>query len=451
MKKQKITIVGAGLAGSLLAIYLAKRGFQVNVYERRPDMRAEDIGGGRSINLALSTRGIYALRQVGLADNVLKAAIPMRGRMLHLPHGELTFQPYGKSENEVINSISRSGLNCTLMDAAERYENVQISFNERCLAMDFKSGEVKFYNERTGVEKTVSGDTVFACDGSGSAIRLEMQKVGRFNLSQMYLEHGYKELTIPPGAGGGFQMEKNALHIWPRGTYMLIALPNRDGSFTCTLFFPYQGEYSFASLVTPKKVLDFFREQFPDAVPLIPGLQTDFFTNPTGDLVTIKSFPWHVEGKALLLGDAAHAIVPFYGQGMNCAFEDCTVLDECIEKFGADWETVYREYETTRKANTNAIADLALENFIEMRDRVADPKFLLKKKVELLLEQKYPGEFLSKYAMVTFHRLPYTEALEKGNLQEKILMKLCEAVESPEELDLEQAYVILKEKMNQAR
>jgi kynurenine 3-monooxygenase len=245
-------------------------------------------------------------------------------------------------------------------------------------------------------------------------------------------------------------MEKNALHIWPRGTYMLIALPNQDGSFTCTLFFPYQGENSFASLVTPEKVLDFFREQFPDAVPLIPGLQTDFSNNPTGDLVTIKSFPWHIEGKVLLLGDAAHAIVPFYGQGMNCAFEDCTVLDECIEKFGSDWKTVFREYEAARKANTDAIADLALENFIEMRDSVADPTFLLKKKVELLLEQKYPGEFLSKYAMVTFHRLPYTEALERGRLQDEILMEICARYTSIEELEPEEVFQELKQRMNES-
>ena len=448
MKQQNVLITGAGLAGSLLAIYLAKKGFRVDVYERRPDMRKENIDGGRSINLALSTRGIYALQEVDLADTVLKNAIPMRGRMIHSIENELTFQPYGVQENEVINSTSRAGLNSILMDAAEGFETVSIHFNQRCLGMDFQSGEVSFLNEKTGETITKTADTVIACDGATSAIRLEMQKVGRFNLNQMYLEHGYKELTIPPGPNGAFQMEKEALHIWPRGTYMLIALPNLDGSFTCTLFFPFEGEYSFASLNRSEKMVDFFQQQFPDAVPLIADLEGDFFGNLTGNLITIKCAPWYVGGKALLLGDSAHAIVPFYGQGMNCAFEDCTLLNQIIDQHGDDWETVFSEYQLKRKADADAIAQLALDNFIEMRDSVANPKFLLKKKLERQLEEQFPGEFLSTYSRVTFHRLPYSEALEMGKIQDRILMEICNSTGKIEELDLKQVLAKVAEKVH---
>lgn len=446
MRKQPITIIGAGLAGSLLAIYLAKRGFRVEVYERRPDMRKTDISAGKSINLALSTRGIFALQEVGLAETVLAQAIPMRGRMIHDPHGELTFQPYGKAEHEVINSVSRRDLNVILMDAAESYPEVRIHFQQRCLGIDFDQGEVLLKDEVSGETRTVAAPVIFGCDGAYSAVRLEMQKRGRFNLHQFYLEHGYKELTIPPGPEGKFLMEKNALHIWPRHTYMLIALPNLDGSFTCTLFLAFEGEPGFAVLDSPAAVETFFRRQFPDAVPLMPTLVEDFFRNPTGDLVTIKCFPWHVGGRALLIGDAAHAIVPFYGQGMNCAFEDCTILNQCIEEFGDEWERVFREYAQRRKEDTDAIADLAIENFIEMRDRVADPKFRMKKELELRLERQFPGRFISKYAMVTFSRLPYSLALRKGRAQEAVLWELCQSVERLDDLQLEEVFRVVQER-----
>ncbi|MDZ7345042.1 MAG: FAD-dependent monooxygenase, partial [candidate division KSB1 bacterium] len=400
----KITLIGAGPAGSLLAIYLAKRGFHVEIYERRPDMRKTPISAGRSINLAMSTRGIHALREVGVLDSIMKIAVPMKGRMMHSVAGELTFQPYGKDETEVIYAVLRSELSMALMNEAEKYPRVKIHFNERCTGMDFKTGEVELRHEITGKTRKIPTELVIGTDGSASAIRLEMMKVGRFNFSQQYLAHGYKELIIPAGANGHYRIEKNALHIWPRKTYMLIALPNIDGSFACIFFFPFEGEPSFASLDTEEKVQRFFQEQFPDVVPLMPNLLENYFANPIGTMVTIKCEPWHVGDKALLLGDAAHAIVPFFGQGVNCAFESCTYFIECLDKHGADWLRVFQEFERMRKVDTDAIAELALENFIEMRDRVADPKFLFKKKVELELEKKYPTMFVPKYSMVTFHR-----------------------------------------------
>lgn len=445
MRKQKIIITGAGLAGSLLAVYMAKQGFLVDIYERRPDMREEQLDGGRSINLALSIRGIHALQEVGLAETVLAESIPMKGRMMHPVEGDLIYQPYGIREDEAIRSTSRGGLNRQLMDAADEYDSVNIYFNRRCTGVDFRSGEIQFLDEKTGENSIVSSDAIIACDGSASAVRMDMQKVGRFNLSQMYLAHGYKELTIPSSPGGGFLIEKEALHIWPRGEYMLIALPNLDGSFTCTLFFPFEGENSFSSLNSPDRIHAFFASQFPDTIALIPDLQTDFLENPTGKLVTIRCSPWHVGGKALLLGDAAHAIVPFYGQGMNCAFEDCTVLNQMIDSFGDDWETVFAEFSRSRKPNADAIAQLALDNFIEMRDSVADPKFLMKKKLERLLETTFPGEFLSTYSRVTFHRSPYSEALARGRVQDQILMDICQSVDSIEKLDLRQVLSKLKE------
>jgi len=441
-----VTLIGAGLAGSLLSIYLARRGFRVEIYERRPDMRKTKISAGRSINLALSVRGIHALKDVGLYEDIMSIAIPMKGRMIHALDGKLMFQQYGRLEHEVIHATSRAQLNMCLMDAAEKHGGVNVHFNQTCTGMNLKTGEVQLHNELSGADTVIPCDTVIGTDGSASAIRMEMLKTGRFNFSQQYLEHGYKELAIPAGANGEFLLERNALHIWPRRTYMLIALPNIDGSFTCTFFFPFEGEESFASLNTEREVLRFFEKQFPDALSLMPTLLEDFFSNPTGAMVTIKCNPWSVEDKVALLGDAAHAIVPFFGQGMNCAFEDCTYVDACIEKHGSDWKKVFEEYEELRKINTDAIADLALENFIEMRDHTADPRFLLKKKVEHALEEKYPEAFIPKYSMVSFHRLAYSVALAKGKAQDKILSELCESITSVEELDWGKAERLIKAK-----
>lgn len=447
MTDRRVTLIGAGLAGSLLAIYLARRGYGVDIYERRPDMRRVNIGGGRSINLALSTRGLHALREVGLHDEIMRIAIPMRGRMIHALNGTLTFQRYGKDDTEVIYATSRANLNMALMTAAESFTGVGIHFNRRCTGMNLHSGEVTLFDETTGMDMPVRSDVVIGTDGSASAVRMEMQRSVKFNFSQQYLDYGYKELEIPPGPAGAFQMEKNALHIWPRGTYMLIALPNIDGSFTCTLFLPFEGDPSFAGLSSVQKLTAFFTTQFPDAVTLMPALVRDFFENPTGSMVTIKCSPWHAGGRALLLGDAAHAIVPFFGQGMNCAFEDCTVLNEILgtQAGSRDWEGVFRQFERLRKENTDAIADLAVENFVEMRDLVASPAFQLKKNVERLLEERFPSRFIPKYSMVTFHRLPYALALTRGKAQDTILTELSRDIRRPEDIDWAKAESLLQE------
>lgn len=437
-KSETITLIGAGLNGPLLALGLVKRGFQVEIFERRPDMRRVRVAAGRSINLALSTRGIHALTQAGLWQEMQNIIIPMKGRMMHSPQSELTFQPYGKDESEVINSISRAELNIALMNAAEA-QGVKIQFQQRCTGIHLNTGALRLRDEQNKEERTIQAEVVIGCDGSASAIRNAMLRLSRFNFSQQYLDYGYKELTIPAGPGGKHVFETHALHIWPRGNYMLIALPNVDGTFACILFLPFEGPDSFAQLSTPATVRKFFQAWFPDAVPLMPDLADNFFANPTGSMVTIKSSPWHVEDRVLLLGDAAHAIVPFFGQGINCGFEDCSILLELIDRNGADWKRAFAEFEQARKVNTDAIADLAVENFVEMRDRVADPHFLFRKKVELALETKYPRWFVPKYAMVTFNRIPYAIALQRGRTQERMLAELCEGVDRIEDLDWNKA------------
>jgi len=448
----KITIVGAGLAGSLLSVYLAKKGFEVNVYERRPDMRKENIGGGKSINLALSTRGIHALKEVGMFDEIKKIAIPMFGRMIHSVEGELNFQRYGKDDSEFINAVSREELNKSLMNLAATNPKVKFHFNERCNGVNFSNAEVSFHNEKTDEVSRVKSDVVIATDGATSAVRMEMLKVPRFNFSQVYENYGYKELTIPAADNGKFHMEKNALHIWPRGKFMLIALPNLDGSYTCTLFMAYDesfgSENSFEYLNSEERVKVFFSKQFPDAVKLIPTLIEDYFHNPTGSLITIKCYPWVIESKVALLGDSAHAIVPFFGQGMNAAFEDCTYLNECIEKYGNDWKKVFEQYQYLRKENSDAIADLAQENFIEMRDLVADKRFQLKKKIEGELYKTFPNKFIPKYSMVTFHRIPYSVALQRGRIQEDILNELSEGVDDIDEVRFEKSYELVEKNLN---
>jgi kynurenine 3-monooxygenase len=431
---ETITLVGAGLTGPLLAISLVQRGYRVAIYERRSDMRRVRLSAGRSINLAISVRGIHALREAGLWHAMRKIIIPMKGRMMHSLSGELTFQPYGKDETEVINSISRADLNAALMNEAEK-RGVHIYFNERCVGLDLNNGTARFHNEETGRDTAVESGIVIGADGASSAIRSALLKLGRLNFSQQYLDYGYKELTIANGPDSKHLLETNALHIWPRGSHMLIALPNIDGTFACILFLPFEGEVSFASLDSEAKFMKFFQAHFADALPLMPQLRENFRENPTGAMVTIKCSPWHVNAKSLLVGDAAHAIVPFFGQGMNCAFEDCTCLLGLLDRHGADWSTVFSEFEDSRKANTDAIADLALENFVEMRDRVGDPRFLFKKKVELALEAKYPRHFVPKYAMVTFHRVPYSVALSRGRLQDAMLAELCASIDRIEDLD----------------
>ena len=445
-ERAPLTLIGSGLTGPLLAISLMQRGFPIRLYERRPDMRRVHISAGRSINLALSTRGIYALQQAGLWHQIQEIIIPMRGRMMHSVAGELTFMPYGKDDTEVINSISRADLNIALMNAAEEH-GVSIHFNQRCTGFDLRSGDVHLRDEEAGAESVIGADAVIGTDGAASAIRGEMLKLQRFNFSQQYLDYGYKELTIPAGPDGRHVLELHALHIWPRGTFMLIALPNIDGTFGCILFLPFEGESSFAALDNESNVLSFFKAEFPDALQLMPHLTENFFANPTGAMVTIKCSPWHVDGKALLLGDAAHAIVPFFGQGMNCAFEDCTRFLGLLDCFGSDWPVLFSEFEKARKADTDAIADLAIENFVEMRDRVADPRFLFRKKVELELEKKYPAQFVPKYAMVTFHRTPYSVAAERGAIQDRMLSDLCDSVQRLEDVDWNKAETLVQREL----
>jgi kynurenine 3-monooxygenase len=439
MSEQRVLIIGAGLAGSLLAIYLAKRDIRVDVYEARGDMRACEVAAGRSINLALSDRGIAALREVGMDEYMLAEAVPMYGRMVHAVSGETRLLPYSGRQGEYINSVSRAGLNIALINEAEKYPGVQFLFDHPCVGFDCSSGVVRFADG-----KTDKGDTVIATDGAGSTVRDSMLHGGveRFDLSQTWLEHGYKELHIPAAHDGGFVLEKNALHIWPRRRFMMIALPNFDGSFTCTLFLAHKSksetpEPAFERLGDESAWLEFFEENFPDAILLMPTLGHDLLTNPTGNLGTIKCFPWNAGDRALLLGDAAHAVVPFYGQGMNCAFEDVRVLDSLLEKHGtSNWQSVYEEYGEKRKVNTDAIADMAEENFYEMRDAVADPVFVRKRELETKLEQTYP-DYFSKYSMVTFREdLPYAVAKEKGNAQDRLLMNICSGIENDREIDI---------------
>jgi len=451
MKRKKrhsdrITVVGEGLVGSLLAIQLARRGFAVDVFERRPDPRKKRVDRGRSINLALSTRGLYALKEIGLEQDVLRMAIPMRGRMIHSLDGKTTFQPYGRDDSEHINSVSRAGINELLIGAAEKTDRVRLHFEQKAVGADFKAGKLELQHARTGRLTRVDASVLIGADGANSAVRQSMMSLPRYELSQTYLAHGYKELTLPAAKNGGFRLEKNALHIWPRGAYMLIALPNFDGSFTCTLFLPFEGPLSFDYLNTREKVLSFFRHQFADALALIPDLADQFFENPTGAMVTVKCYPWNVAGQALLIGDAAHAIVPFYGQGMNCGFEDCTVLGQCIDRHGDDWAKVFPELGRLRKPDADAIAEMAVENFIEMRDKVAQPRFQLEKKVEKLLQERFPGDYIPRYSLVTFSRLPYRLAKEAGVVANRILAELCRGIERPEEVDMEKAAELVRNK-----
>ena len=407
---EKVIVVGGGLAGALMGVYFGKRGFEVEIYERRADMRKNRMSAGKSINLALSTRGLNALHKVGLEQAMLEHAIPMTGRMMHDVKGNQSYQPYGK-EGQYINSVSRGLLNILILELADELPNVSLFFDHKCTDANLNENTCEF-TLPDGSKKVVKADRIIGGDGAFSAIRNEMMRTDRFDYSQDYLAHGYKELTIEP-VEGEFSLQKNSLHIWPRGEYMLIALPNPDKTFTCTLFYPYEGPHSFDSIKTEQDLLNFFNEMFPDAVPLMPNLVKDFFENPTGSLVTVRCFPW-VKGNFALIGDACHAVVPFYGQGMNCAFEDCVVLDECLEKYLPDWDKAFDEYQKLRKPNADAIADLAIQNFVEMRDLVADKDFLHYKCVERDLCELYPDLFRSQYELVSFTLEPYSYAKEQG-------------------------------------
>ncbi len=438
MKKDKVLIIGAGLCGTLLAIRMAQKGHEVILCEKRPDMRKADISAGRSINLALSNRGLKALRMIGLEQKVLEECIPMKGRMIHTQEGDLRFSSYSGREGEHINSVPRGGLNITLLDQAEKFENITLHFNQICTKVDLDNATATFKDYQTGEEQTIEAAVILGTDGAGSSVRKSMEQNAKFNaqISQEFLSHGYKELNIPPGENDSFQIEKNALHIWPRGSYMVIALPNLDGSFTVTAFFPMTGNNGFDQLDTKEKVRSFFEEHFPDLVPFVPALEEDYFSNPVGKLGTIKCYPWQANGKVLLLGDAAHAIVPFYGQGMNASFEDVVVFDALYDEYQGDWSKLLPAYEEVRKTDADAIAELALDNFHEMQDHVADPIFVKKRQLEMQLEQQFP-EYYSKYSMVTFNEnLSYRQAKELGRRQDELLMEICSKTDL-ETLDLE--------------
>ena len=448
MSDKKITLIGAGLVGSLAAVFLAKRGFEVEVYERRPDMRKEDISAGRSINLALANRGIYPLQQVGLMQQVEEMLTPMKGRMVHDLDGNQNLQPYGQRDEEVIYSVSRADLNILCMDAAEAEGNVTIHFNKKCTSVDFDTQTLTLKNELTGEAYQKPFVRVVGTDGSASAVRDAIHNVHSEHNYAEQLGHSYKELCIPASDQGEFQMEPHALHIWPRGGYMLIALPNMDKSFTVTLFMPNEGEISFEAISSQEELMSFFNEHFPDAVPLLPDLNKDFFENPTGHLATVRCSPWHYQDKALLIGDAAHAVVPFHGQGMNCGFEDVSEFDAQIDKFAGDWHKIFAETDRLRQPNGNAIADMAIENYITMRDSVRDEKFLLKNALAFELEKRFPDYFCPRYSMVMFHRLPYAEAQSRGVVQEEILTELTKNVDSLEAINYEDARSLIESRLS---
>ena len=432
-----ITIIGAGLAGALLAALLAQRGWRVEVFERRGDPRVSGYAGGRSINLALAERGLHALRQAGADAAVMRHAVMMRGRMVHPLEGEPELQRYGRDDREVIWSISRADLNIELIQAAEAAGAV-VHFDRRLEEVDFQARRMRVLGD--GHDQTLPFTSLVGADGAGSTLRAQMARELDLGERTDWLDHGYKELEIPPGAQGGFRIEGNALHIWPRGHYMCIALPNEEHTFTVTLFLPHEGPHpSFATVADGAAARALFGEQFPDALPLIPMLDADFERNPVGMLGTLYLDRWHLDERAVLLGDAAHAMVPFHGQGMNCAFEDCAALDACLAEHGSDWARAFAAFAAARKPDADAIVAMALENFVEMRDLVADPRFQLQKALAFELERRHPGRFIPRYAMVMFHSMPYAEAQRRGAIQQTILDELTDGIAHLEDVDLERA------------
>ncbi|TGD78520.1 FAD-dependent oxidoreductase [Hymenobacter wooponensis] len=447
-ENEPLTVVGGGLVGSLLALYLARQGHTVEVFERRADPRKGENLEGRSINLALSDRGWRALQGIGVEEAVREVAIPLYRRVMHDQRGQLTMQPYGK-EGQAIYSVSRAGLNQRLLDLVDQEPRVQVRFNQQCRRVDLRNRTLEMFDAAAGSNHVWPYQHLFGTDGAYSSVRAAMQKTDRFNYSQQYLNYGYKELTIVAGPENSWVIEKNALHIWPRGQYMMIALPNLDGSFNCTLFFPYEGAVSFETLQTPEQVRSFFEEVFPDAVPLMPELEQEFFENPTSSLVTVRCYPWSVADEVLLLGDASHAIVPFYGQGMNAGFEDCTILQGLMAQYGHDWLTIFREFQRQRKPNADAMADLAVYNFEEMRDRVADPRFLLQKKIESKISAQYPQQWLPLYSQVTFSHLPYAEAWANGQEQERIMQRVMPHIETEADFERPEVQTLIAQELAQ--
>lgn len=413
-------VVGAGLTGSLTAVRAAQRNIRVDLVEKRPDLRVRDVDVGRSINLALSTRGLDALARIGIRERIEREGLPLRGRMMHSRAGELTFQPYGPRPEHAILSVSRDGLNRSLLDAVDDADTVTTWFEHGLTHVDVDTAAVTL-DSADSEAVHLQPDAVIGADGAYSRVRSRLHRLARFSYEQDYLEHGYKELTIPPALDGGHRLDPEALHIWPRGSHMMIALPNADGSFTCTLFWPFDGEIGFEAIADGSTAVDAFEAQFPDALALMPDLATEYVDNPTSTLVTMRCRPWHHRDRVLLLGDAAHAVVPFYGQGANAALEDVTILMDCLESHHGNRQAAFAEFFAVRKPDADALADLALDNFVEMRDRVASRRFLAGKWAKRQLARLLPGTFEPLYTMVTFSRRPYADAVAKARRQDRWL------------------------------
>jgi kynurenine 3-monooxygenase len=443
---RNITLVGAGLAGALLATLLARRGWSVDVYEKRPDPRAKGYEGGRSINLALAERGLDALRRAGLEKPVMAQAVMMRGRMVHMADGSEQLQRYGRDDSEVIWSVHRGRLNIALIDAAEA-AGARIHFNQRLDGVDFDKHRVSFVNDHDRVAREQDFEALLGADGAGSGLREAMRPLVELGERFEPLGHGYKELEIPPSTDGGFRIEPNALHIWPRGGYMCIALPNTEQTFTVTLFLPMTGNPSFATLPDLAAARAFFERDFTDALPLVPEFDADWTTNPVSGLGTLKLDNWRLDGRAVLLGDAAHAMVPFHGQGMNCAFEDCIALDRHLAA-ADDFESAFSAFEAERRPNAEAIQAMALENYIEMRDRVDDADYLLQRALEQVLAERHPERFMPRYSMVSFTCIPYATAFERGRVQRAILVESTEGCERLDQVDLAAADARVRERLS---
>ena len=434
-----IRICGAGPTGSLLAILLQRRGLEIELYESRADPREARAEAGRSINLALADRGIHALKIAGVFDKLAPALLPMRGRLIHYENRDTAFQPYGQRPNEEIYSVSRHRLNQTLIEMAARLPGIHLHFQHRFESADFAAQTAHIRDLQHDRVITVPMQPLLATDGAGSLMRRELSAQRLIHASETDLEHGYKELSIPAGPAGSFRMRNDALHIWPRGNYMLIALPNDDGSFTATLFLPKRGPLSFASLRTAQMVDEFLSHNFPDALALMPHASEEFSAHPVGFLGTVSASPWHSGAQAALIGDAAHAMVPFHGQGMNCCFEDCIEFDASVARH-ASWEDVFAEFAAARKPNTDAIAAMALENYLEMRDRVAHPQFQLQQALSLELERRFPRRFIPRYSMVMFHHdIPYLTAQQRGTTQADILSDLTRGAAALSDIDFARA------------
>ncbi|TDI73389.1 MAG: FAD-dependent monooxygenase [Bacteroidetes bacterium] len=429
----RTTVIGGGLAGSLLALHLAELGHHVDVFEKRSDLRSSNAPGGRSINLAISMRGLVALERVGIVEKVLSITIPMRGRMIHAVNGETLLQPYSRNAEEFIRSVSRAELNRVILEAASTYPNVRIRFESPCVSYDCDTSTVTLESG-----ESIPAAVLFGADGAGSIIRRSLQDAGRIESTTELLQHGYKELKIMPDPDGLPRLSQEALHIWPRGEFMLIALPNLDGSFTCTLFMPLRGAISFQALTNPDESIRFMKDHFPDACLLMPDVVEQLAQNPVGTLGTVRCAPWNYASRAdnvCLIGDAAHAIVPFFGQGMNCAFEDCTVLRDILDNQPESWDDALSIFSESRVPNANAIADMALENYAEMRDHVNNPEYTLRRQVGFELERRFPGEFIPRYSLVSFRTTPYTRVREIGKKQRELLARLTKDKSDVSQID----------------